>query len=220
MKKLMMAVVAVCAAVGAFAETTDNYVQSGLIACWDGWENDGAGGHATELTEWKDTTGQYSFVFNGSGITVDGASLVFSAANGCYATLDATGTAATFDLARNGTMEIVFKGAEDQPATCHLLQSSTTSGISAGSYTSPAKWIVSNANSPCPLFDGRDDYTTLAVRYTNGGASASYANAESLSTDGSDSWSGPDAKTYLGARASKSSCSRARSAPFASIRHS
>ena len=206
MKKLMVAVAAVCAAVGAFAETTDNYVQSGLIACWDGWENNGAGGHASELLEWKDTSGTYSFVFNAnSGITVDGASLVFSGANGCYATLDATGTAATFDLARNGTMEIVFKGASDQPATCHLLQSSTTSGISAGSYTSPAKWIVSNVTSPCPLFDGRDDYTTLAVRYTNGGASASYANAESLSTDGSNSWSGPDAKTYLGARASKSS---------------
>ena len=205
MKKLIMAVAAACATVVAQAETSAGYVTDNLVAFWDGYENNGAGGHATELTEWKDTTGQYSFVFNGSGITVDGASLVFSGASGCYATLDATGTAATFDLARNGTMEIVFKGAADQPATCHLLQSSTTSGISAGSYTSPAKWIVSNATSPCPLFDGRDDYTTLAVRYTNGGASASYANAESLSTDGSASWSGPDAKTYLGARASKSS---------------
>ena len=40
----MMAVCACVCALGAFAETTEAYVKDGLIAIWDGWENDGAGG--------------------------------------------------------------------------------------------------------------------------------------------------------------------------------
>ena len=84
MKKLVCG--ALCLVLGvAQAETTGDYVQDGLIAMWDGWENDGAGGHATSLTEWKDTSGQYSFVFNeNSGIRVEDNRLVLSGESGCY----------------------------------------------------------------------------------------------------------------------------------------
>ena len=222
MKKLMMAVgyhtavgrrVAVammCAcvcALGAFAESTDDYVQDGLVACWDGYENDGAGGHATELTEWKDTTGTYSFVFDeNSGITVDGAALVFSGSTGCYATLDAAGTAATFDFAKDGTMEIVFMAADDRANTSFVLRSSKTSGIAAANYNSQTSWIVSNTSgSPKPVLDGRGEYTTLVVHYSNGVASAPYANGQPITTSGSDFWSGPQAITSLGANYNGSS---------------
>lgn len=136
MKRLFaIAMAALCAA--AQAVTTDDYVPEGLIAMWDGYENDGAGGHATELTEWKDTSGTYSFVFNASsGITVGGSALVFAGAKECYATLNATGTAATFEAAKNGTMEIVFKAAEDRANKSILIRSSAASGITAGNWNS------------------------------------------------------------------------------------
>ena len=183
MKKLMMAVCACVCAVGAMAESTVNYVSDGLIAVWDGYENNGAGGHATELTEWKDTTGQYSFVFNASsGITVDSASLVFAGVNACYATLDATGTAATFDLTKNGTMEIVFKAAADRASKSILVRSSGTSGIAAGNWNSQTSWIVSNNSSPTLVLDGRGELTTLVIHYANGVASAPYVNGQPVKT--------------------------------------
>ena len=224
MKKLMMAVAAyhtavgrrvavammcACAAVGAFAETTGDYVQENLIACWDAYANDGAGGHATSLTEWKDTSGRYSFVFHAnSGIVVGDSSLVFSGAGGCYAELTAADTAATFDLATDGTLEVVFRGASDQPATCLMLHSSPASGIAVGSHTTQTKWIVATGkNSPCPLFDAREGITTLALHYNGGFAQDPHVDGEAVSTSGSGEWSGVSGQstTTLGARANKSS---------------
>ena len=49
MKRMLMAAVAVCGAVGAFAATTKDYVQENLIACWDGYENAGEGRHDETL---------------------------------------------------------------------------------------------------------------------------------------------------------------------------
>ena len=185
----------------ADGKTTLDYEQDGLIAVWDGFENDGAGGHAEMLTEWKDTKGEYSFVFNAdSGITVDGSALVFAGVKGCFAKLDATGTAATFDLARNGTLEVVFKAASDRANTSFLLRSSGTSGIAAANYSSQMSWIVSNTpGSPKPVLDGRGEVTTLVVHYVNGLASAPYVNGQPASTSGSDYWSSPQSITSLGA---------------------
>ena len=204
MKNLMLTVIATCAAIGAFGATTDDYVQDGLVAMWDGYENDGAGGHATELAEWKDTSGNYSFVFNdNSGIMVNGAALVFTGANGCYATLDATGTAATFDLAKDGTMEIVFKAAEDRATKSFLIRSSGTSGIAAANWNSQTAWIVSNKDgSPMPALDGREGITTLTLRYTNGVASDPYANGHAIASSGNNYFGGGvESITTMGADA-------------------
>ena len=204
MKKLMMAVVAVCAAVGAFAESTDDYVQSGLIACWDGYENDGEGGHAAETTEWKDTSGQYSFVFNAnSGIVVENDRLVFSGASGCCAELSADGTANTFALASDGTVEVVFKADPNTPSTSFVLHSTMASGIVLsryGSSGSTMKWIVSNKKSPMPVFNAHEDVTTVVIQYAAGVASNTCVNGQVAATSTSDNWSSSGSGTMLGAR--------------------
>ena len=41
----------------AQAKTTANYIQNGLVACWDGWENSGAGQHQDAPTAWIDVVG-------------------------------------------------------------------------------------------------------------------------------------------------------------------
>ena len=195
------AIAAVSCAFSASAESTFDYVQDDLVAIWDGFENNGFGGHATALTEWTDTSGKHSFVFKeNSGITVDGSSLVFTGDTGCYATMDASGTAATFDLARNGTLEVVFKAASDRATTSFLLRSSGTSGIAAGNYNSQTSWIVSNTpNSSNPVLDGRGEVTTLVVHYANGLASDPYVNGQSAKTSGRDFWSSSQSLTSLGA---------------------
>ena len=57
MKKLMMAVCACVCALGAMAATTADYVQNGLVACWDGYENSGRYQHEASSTEWVDVVG-------------------------------------------------------------------------------------------------------------------------------------------------------------------
>ena len=185
----------------ADGESTRDYEQDGLIAVWDGFENDGAGGHVETLTEWKDTEGNHSFVFNAnSGITVEGSALAFTGASGCFAKMDAAGTAVTFDLARNGTLEVVFKAASDRANTSFLLRSSGTSGIAAANYNSQTSWIVSNTpGSPMPVLDGRGEVTTLVVHYANGLASAPYVNGQPVATSGADFWSSAQSITSLGA---------------------
>ena len=203
MKKFIVAVVAACVAVGAFAESTDDYVQDGLVACWDGYENDGADGHATELAEWKDTTGTYSFVFNAnSGITVNGAALVFTGESGCWAELNADGTAKTFAIAANGTVEVVFK-AETTPTTTFVLHSTQSAGITLsryGSSGSKMKWIVSNKNSPMWVFNANEEVTTAVIQYADGVASNACVNGQVAATAGSDHWSNTASGTTLGSR--------------------
>ena len=204
-KLILIAMTALCAMVRA--ATTGDYLQDDLIACWDAYENNGAGGHSATLDRWTDTSGRYSFVFHAnSGITVGAASLGFSGASGCYAELTAADTAATFDLAKDGTLEVVFRGASDQSATCHVLHSSPASGIAVGSYTTQTKWIVATGkNSPCPVFDAREGITTLALHYNGGYARDPHVDGETVSTSGSGEWSGVSGQstTTLGARANK-----------------
>ena len=211
MKKLMLAVVAACAAVGAFAETTADYVQTGLIACWDGYENIGiAGRHALALTEWKDTSGTYSFVFNAnSGIAVDGSALAFSGANGCYAKLGADATAATFEAAKTGTVEIVILS---DPTTAQkvALQSSAASGIAFGALSrssadANASLVTSNNNRPLAPYNWSSEITTFAVTYSEGQSQAVWANAEAVSLTGQNYFGGPGTETFLGFRANLSS---------------
>ena len=68
--------VAVClvAALSVSAASTSSYVQDGLIACWDGIENAGAGVHDGGATVWKDVKGGYEFSL--TGVTVNAAVLL------------------------------------------------------------------------------------------------------------------------------------------------
>lgn len=51
-----LAFISLClgAALNALAFSTSSYVQNGLVACWDGIENAGAGVHLSDTTVWKD----------------------------------------------------------------------------------------------------------------------------------------------------------------------
>ena len=203
MKKLMMAVAACVCAVGAFAETTEAYVKDGLIAMWDGWENNGAGGHATELTEWKDTTGTYSFVFDeNSGITVDGAALVFPTAQAGGATLSADDTAATFNLARSGTLEIVMI-SDGTTAANTAIQSSSASGIGLGvgsrsSATANANLYVCTVNRPYASYNWSAAITSFAVTYSEAQSQTVWANAVKLATSSANRTNASAGGTNLG----------------------
>ena len=103
----MAALMAVAAQTGkADGIAASLYVQSGLVACWDGIENAGAGVHNPAATVWKDIVGGYEFAL--TGVTVDADRMTFAGDATSYGTLDAAGTTATFGAAMNGTLEIVY----------------------------------------------------------------------------------------------------------------
>ena len=49
---------------GKRTPTAKDYVQSGLVAMWDGIENAGWGTHNASATKWKDLVGNYDFNLN------------------------------------------------------------------------------------------------------------------------------------------------------------
>ena len=103
----MAALMAVAAQTGkADGIAASSYIQNGLVACWDGIENAGAGTHDAGATVWKDIVGGYEFAL--TGVTVDADRMTFAGSATSYGTLDSAGTTATFGAAKNGTMEIVF----------------------------------------------------------------------------------------------------------------
>ena len=57
MKKLLLIASCLGTVLNASAFSTSSYVQDGLIACWDGIENAGAGVHNPTTTVWKDVVG-------------------------------------------------------------------------------------------------------------------------------------------------------------------
>ena len=117
----------VCAHVGA--ADTSRYVQDGLVAHWDGIENAGAGvAHDPAATTWKDLVGGREFTLT-AGVTVNDDRLTFPGNASSYGNLSEADTAATFGLATNGTVEIVYASSSASTAHQILLQSSAASGI-------------------------------------------------------------------------------------------
>ena len=57
--------------------STSAYVQDGLVACWDGIGNAGAGVHADNVAVWKDVIGGYEFVL--TNVTVGANCMTFAA---------------------------------------------------------------------------------------------------------------------------------------------
>ena len=193
----------------ADGKTTADYVQDGLIAMWDGHENDGAGGHAKTLTEWKDTSGTYSFVFcANSGILAEDGALVFPGTQTGYAKLSAADTDATFELAKDGTVEIVILS---DPTTVQnvALQSSAQSGIafgalargSAGANASLVTYTCSNSTSkPYWPHNWSAAITTYSTTYSSAVPQSMSANAEPLTASGNDYFGTPGDETFLGHR--------------------
>ena len=198
-------------ALPAEGRTTADYVQTGLIAMWDGYENDGAGGYAKTLTEWKDTSGTYSFVFNvNSGIFVDDGALVFPGTQEGYAKLSAADTDATFEAAKTGTVEIVILSDPTTPQNV-ALQSSSQSGIAFGALTRGS--VDANAsivtfsgsvNQPLWSYNWSAGIATYSTTYSSSGPQSMLVNAEPLTKSGDNYFGTPKDETFLGHRANLS----------------
>ncbi len=198
---------AVSAPIAAMAGSASLYVQDGLIACWDGIENAGAGVHNSSATVWKDLVAGYEF--NLYNVTVDADRMTFAGSASSYGTLSAADTTSTFVAAKNGTMEIVYvsrtivSGQNFQV----LLQSTASSGLAFGLYTA-SSIIVHSASStdnrPILSFSSGTATNSVSVRYTSGAPVSAIANGESRTFSGGNYWGSPDGSTtFIGVRASK-----------------
>ena len=82
------------------------YAQNGLLACWDGGENAGAGRHVAVTDRWIDTKGGRAFALSSSvGVGFDRMTF---ASNSAWGDLSAADTSATFNKAATPlTVEVV-----------------------------------------------------------------------------------------------------------------
>ena len=103
------------------------YVQDGLVACWDGVENAGAGVHDANATVWKDLVAGREFTL--TDVTVNDNCMTFAGAKASYGSLSAADTEAVFLPATNGTVEVVYASMLSGNAVQTIIQSSTASGI-------------------------------------------------------------------------------------------
>ena len=189
------------------AATTSDYVRDGLIACWDGVENAGAGIHDTAPAKWIDVVGNRPFSLNSVAVGAD--RMTFSGATTSYALLSKADTTNTFSVARDGTLEVVYA-----PATTSVpqfvLQSST--GSSSDKSLAFVLWQASNIivasgtsskKSPYFSFTSGTATNSVAVRYSGGGSVSAVGNGEALTSPGTQYY-GTDASgtTVLGKRLS------------------
>lgn len=205
MRKLMMAACACVCALGAMAETTADYVQTGLVAMWDGRENDGPGRHNLNVTVWKDLVGGREFKLNNVAIGDD--RLVFSGNNSCYGELSVDDTVATFEAAKDGTLEIVLISDDDTNQKV-ALHSSAASGIAFGALAKSGSnyQLVTTCGTakPITLFNWKGVVNTFAVTYENASPQPTYVNGEAatMSTTTSN-FGAPGTGTILGNRNAK-----------------
>ena len=177
------------------------YVQDGLVACWDGIENAGAGIHDSAATVWEDIVGGYKFAL--TGVTVDDDRMTFAGTATSYGTLDNAGGTATFGAAKNGTMEIVYASSTGT-GTQVLLQSTSGFGLAFGFYQ--GKIITSTVTGSTFPFALDTTTNSIAIRYSSSKpVSPIYTNGWSLAaTSGTDAWGSANASTtFIGVRASK-----------------
>jgi hypothetical protein len=204
-KATLMATTIALAAVIAHGETTRNYVQDGLLACWDGVENAGRHCHASSASIWKDVVGGREFAL--TGVTVGADRMVFAGTASSYGTLNAANTAATFEKAKNGTVEIVYASSTGTGNQV-ILQSTTTSGISLGINNATLLIVHSSKVTPKIAYSSGIATNSVALRYDNGSFSSALVNGSAATMDSSSTtyWGGADtATTTIGTRTSKAS---------------
>ena len=106
MRSLFVAASAVCCVAStAFAYDSSSYVQSGLIAQWDGIDNQGTGTHDPTATTWKDLKGSLDMTLTAKGSWTGGNAL-YVAGGGA----GAQGASAT---PAYKTIEVVYKMTQD-----------------------------------------------------------------------------------------------------------
>ena len=180
------------------------YVQDGLIACWDGIGNAGVGVHADNAAAWKDVIGGYEFVL--TNVSVNADSMTFAGNEFSYGVLSAAGTAATFDVAKNGTLEIVFVSRSSAVPQV-MLQTPADNGMTFGYSSGAASYVLYSGSVVKPLFllsQKVSEMYSFSVRYTSGEPVTALANGENLNSPGGGYWTpGEGDETFVGNRASK-----------------
>ena len=190
------------AALPGLSETASHYVQEGLLACWDGVENAGADPHDAEATVWRDLVAERAFDL--TGVTVGANGMEFAGTANSYGILSAADTAATFERATNGTLEVVYS-SRDTSGHHALLQSSKTANSAMGFWNTRefiANNNTDNKQSPeyvCPISTATN---TMTVRYAQAKPTAALANGEALATGNNDGWGAANDKTTIGTRSS------------------
>ncbi|MBQ6926379.1 MAG: hypothetical protein IJQ73_17215, partial [Kiritimatiellae bacterium] len=200
-------------AASASAGSASLYVQNGLIACWDGIENAGAGTHDAGATVWKDIVAGYEFSLN--NVTVDADRMTFAGTKSgspsridSYGVLSEADTESSFVAAKNGTVEVVYRSSSTA-ASQVFLQAPASSGVAFGIWNTALLLSfssVSQVNRAAYTFTSGTVTNCVSVRYSSGSPSSAVANGSALSTSSSSSyWSYPndETKTYVGARASR-----------------
>ena len=207
-KKLACGVISAAVALGAasvWAAGTSSYVQDGLIACWDGIENAGAGVHDGSATVWKDVKGGYEFAL--TGVTVNDDRMTFSGSTSSYGTLSAADTTSSFVVASNGTMEIVYR-SDTGAGTQVLLQSTDSSGLAFGIFSGNniiLRSSISTAAQMLPFTSGANT-NCVSVFYTSRAPVSAVVNGGKMALSGSNYWGAPNAsQTFIGKRASNAS---------------
>jgi len=185
--------------------TASRYVQDGLLACWDGIENAGAGQHDDGAAVWKDIVHGYEFTLN--GVIIGDDRMTFAGTKTSYGTLNAADTTSIFEAARDGTLEIVYVSPDESNQV--LLQSSAASGLSFGFWKNAAVgWHLCTytGSGSGPTFDlapGTAVTNSVSVRYTSGVPVSARASGEDLLRKTTDYWGSPNDTTIIGTRTSK-----------------
>ena len=122
-----------------------------------------------------------------------------------YGTLSAAGTAATFDAAKNGTMEVVF-ASRNTSVHQVLLQTPASNGMTFG-YNTVGAIVVFSGSVPKPAFPFSPGTArhSFSVRFSSGAStSPAFADGSSLNSTGGAYWTPGDSdETFVGNRASK-----------------
>lgn len=187
----------------ALASSTASYIRNGLVAHWDGVENAGRGVHDPSATVWKDLVeGREFTLYN---VTVEDNGMVFAGAQTSYGELGAADTAATFENASDGTLEIVYASRSTSESQI-ILQSSEASGHAASIWQSSRFLAACGSANNSPYFNFTSGKATniVSVLYTSAKPGTARVNGNRLTSAGLDCWVGATDVTTIGTRTSKS----------------
>ena len=187
----------------ALASSTASYIRNGLVAHWDGVENAGRGVHDPSATVWKDLVAGREFTLY--NVTVEDNGMVFAGAQTSYGELGAVDTAATFENASDGTLEIVYASRSTSGSQI-ILQSSEASGHAASIWQSSRFLAACGLANNSPYFNFTSGKATniVSVLYTSAKPGRARVNGNYLTSAGYDCWAGATDVTTIGTRTSKS----------------
>ncbi len=180
-----------------------SYVQSGIIAHWDGIDNANTGTHNASATTWTDRVAGRKFELHNTAWN-SGNKLSFNGSSS-YAFLSGTDTSKTFTIvASKGTMEIPAWFSSSTWKT--MLKSTANVSVNI----QPSAYYMSFRNSTTHTHNvGVNATYTLAVTYRSGTAGdfSVYRDAKEVGQTGRTDNVGGNANggTYLGARSTSSS---------------